>query len=314
MIGLIWSLIQNIGMGFYNLAYAITHPSSWLSWVWNGLAAQEDKEAMMRFVYYGGSKELFFVIFDLLVLLTVLGLWRKPIMYRSMRIFEGIGNKVGRFAAWAGLLMVLQQIMIVFLQRIFLVADISIGPFAPFGYPLIDGIAYTKNLGWWAEELKLYNAMIVTLCAGYTFIQGGHVRVDLFYAGMSYSKKRITDMLGSVFFILPVMTMVWLYAWYFMWRHLVTPKVSASDSLDLLLRKARILKWNVETIGFSLDGFNAYFLFKVLLVAFAALMVVQAMAFFFRSVLEYRDGPEAEGAFLDKDTLGEGEEAFEGTH
>ncbi len=44
------------------------------------------------------------------------------------------------------------------------------------------------------------------------------------------------------------------------------------------------------------------------------MMLLQAVGFFYRSFLEYVEGPESEGKYLDKDTLGEGEEAFEGTH
>jgi hypothetical protein len=36
---------------------------------------------------------------------------------------------------------------------------------------------------------------------------------------------------------------------------------------DRMLMQARIFRWNMETIGFSPNGFNAYFLFKVLIVA-----------------------------------------------
>ena len=195
--------------------------------------------------------------------------------------------------------------MIVFLQRIFTVAEIS----------LIWNVDFlTKDVSWWAEELKLYNAMIVTLCATYTFVQGGHVRVDLVYSTISFRAKRVIDMFGSLAFMMPVAVLTWMYGWFFMWRHLVTPKVSASDKVELLMKKARILKWNVETIGFSPNGFNAYFLFKVLLVAFAGMVFLQAIAFFYRSFLEYREGQASEGRYLDRDSLGEGEEAYEGTH
>ena len=78
--------------------------------------------------------------------------------------------------------------------------------------------------------------------------------------------------------------------------------------------KSRALRWNVETIGFSPNGFNAYFLFKVLLVAFAGLVLIHAVAFFYRSYLELVEGEESVGKYLDKDSLGEGEEAYEGTH
>lgn len=300
--GIIW-LLTNLGSAFVDFFTAITQPTMWLSWT-GGLETTEDKQALMRFVYYGGSKEFFFVVFTAFILLTIVGLWRRSVMWRSVRVLEGLANTIGRFFAWAGLLMVLQQIVIVFMQRIFTAAQIS------FGF----GSSFTQDVSWWAEELKLYNAMIVAMCATYTFAQGGHVRVDLVYSAVSYRTKKIIDMVGSLIFMMPAAVITWMYGWYFMWRHLVTPKVSASDQIDLLMRKARILKWNVETIGFSPNGFNAYFLFKILLVAFAGLVFLHAIAFFYRSYLEYVEGEESEGKFLDRDTLGEGEEAYEGTH
>ena len=156
--------------------------------------------------------------------------------------------------------------------------------------------------------------MVVALCCTYTFVQGGHVRVDLIYSAVSHRTKRLIDMVGSVLFMLPTAIIIWMYGWYFMWRHLITPKPSASDALDRLLLKARAVRWNVETIGFSPNGFNAYFLFKILLVAFAGMVFIHAVAFFYRSYLEYVEGEESAGKNIDKDTLGEGEEAFEGTH
>lgn len=293
--GILW-FFQNIGLAFYNLGYAVTHPGLWLDW--------SDKQAIMRFVYYGGSVEFFFVVFTAFLLLTALGLWKRNIMWGAVRVLEGFANTVGRFFAWAGLLMVLQQIVIVFVQRIFARADITIG----FGSPV------SFDVSWWAEELKFYNAMVVALCATYTFVQGGHVRVDLVYSAVSHRTKRVIDMLGSLLFMMPVSVLTWMYGWYFMWRHLITPKPSASDTLERLMMKARAVRWNVETIGFSPNGFNGYFLFKILLVAFTAMVFLQAIAFFYRSYLEFVEGEASVGKYLDKDTLGKGEEAYEGTH
>ena len=94
----------NIAMAFYNLGYAISHPGLWLDWL-GGLETQEAKQSLMRFIYYGGSVELFFVFFVAFLVLTAVGLWKNAVMWRTVRICEGIGNTVGRFAAWAGLLM-----------------------------------------------------------------------------------------------------------------------------------------------------------------------------------------------------------------
>ena len=283
--GLVW-FFTNMAMAFVNVFHALSNPSAWLDW--------SDNEALVKFIFYGASHQLFFVILDVFVIVTVIGLFRRQILWTIVRALEWFANTVGRFFAYAGLFMVLQQIMIIFLQRIFRVADITIGPF---------GYVFTKDLSWFAEELKLYNALIVALCASYTFVQGGHVRVDLFYARMSFKGKRVVDMFGSIFFILPVMTLTWMFGWFFMWRHLVVPKIAATDKLELLMRKAKLLKWNVETIGFSPNGFDGYFLFKILLVAFAGMMFLQGIAFFYRSLLELIEGPESEGKYLDKDNL-----------
>ena len=293
--GVIW-FFTNIALAFYNFFYAITHPGLWLDW--------SDKQAIMLFVYYGGSVEFFFVIFTGFLVLTAIGMWRNNIMWGYVRVLEGFANTVGRFFAWAGLIMVLQQIIIVFMQRIFTRPDISIG----FGIPL------QFDISWFGEELKLYNALVVCLCMSYTFVQGGHVRVDLIYAPVKFRTKKIIDMFGAIFFMMPVAVLIWLYGWFFLWRHLIVPNPSASDTLDRLLNKARALRWNVETIGFSPNGFNGYFLFKVLLCAFTAMVFIQAMAMFYRSYLEWIEGEESENKYLDRDTLGDGEEAYEGAH
>ena len=292
---IVW-FFQNIGLAFVNLGYAITYPQLWLDWT--------NKEAIMRFVYYGGSAEFFFVVFTTFLVIAAIGFWRNTFMWGCVRVLEGFANTVGRFFAWAGLLMVLQQIVIVLIQRIFVRPDIVFG----FGIPL------QFDISWWSEELKFYNALVVTLCATYTFVQGGHVRVDLIYSAVRFRTKRIIDMLGSLLFMMPSAVLMWMYGWYFMWRHLITPNPSASDSLERLLLKSRAVRWNVETIGFSPNGFNGYFLFKILLLMFTAMVFLHSIAFFFRSYLEWKEGPESEGKYLDKDSLGAGEEAYEGTH
>jgi TRAP-type mannitol/chloroaromatic compound transport system permease small subunit len=226
-------VLGNLVEAPYNFFAALLNPGMWLNWA--------DSQSMMRFIYYGASVELFFVLFLILILITAYAMRNRAFMWGGVRVLEGFSNSVGRLFAWAGLIMVLQQIIIVFMQRIFTRPDISVG----FGIPL------QFDISWFAEELKLFNALVVCLCVGYTFVQGGHVRVDLFYAGAKFRTKKIVDMFGALCFMIPFAIVTWLYGWFFMWRHLVTPNPSASDRLDLLLRKARLLKWNVETIGFS---------------------------------------------------------------
>ena len=283
MIDFIVWVVTNIAMSFWRVIWSIANPGAWLDWS-NG-------EALMRFIYFGASSELFFAVATVVLIFTAFGFWNRALLWGAVRGLEGFANVVGRIAAWAGLVMVLQQIIIIFSQRVFAASQLS------FGF----GSVVSFDLSWWSEELKLYNALIVTLCCAYTFVQRGHVRVDLLYAPASYRAKRVIDMAGSLLFMIPMAVLIWMYAWFFMWRHLVTPKVSASDKLDLMMRKASILRWNVETIGFSPNGFNGYFLFKVLLVVFTAMVFLQALAFFYRSFLEWSEGPEAAGRHVDRD-------------
>ena len=280
--GILW-FFHGLLYSVVNLFTAISNPQLWLDW--------SDKKALMRFIYYGGSTELFFVFLLCFIIIILAGLLSQRFLWGFVRVTEGISNSVGRLVAWAGLIMVIQQVVIVFLQRIFARPDIVIG----FGIPIEYGVS------WFAEELKLYNAAIICLCISYTFVQQGHVRVDLFYAPASFKKKKIIDMCGAAFFMIPMAVLMWMYSWFFMWRHLITPKVSASDKIELMLRKARVVKWNVETIGFSANGFTAYFLFKVLMVTMVAFIFLQAISFFCRSLAEYREGKDSEGKFLDLD-------------
>ncbi|PIV75080.1 MAG: C4-dicarboxylate ABC transporter permease [Rhodobacteraceae bacterium CG17_big_fil_post_rev_8_21_14_2_50_65_11] len=295
MIDLILWVLQNIALAPYHVVLALANPGAWLNW--------DDPEAMVRFIYYGASVELFFVFLTTFLVITALGMaWKRDILWWGVRILEGFANAVGRVAAWAGMLMVLQQVMIVFLQRIFRVSEIQLGPF---------GTAFAQDLSWWGEELKLYNALVVTLCVTYTFVQGGHVRVDLVYSTVRFRTKRVIDMLGSLLFMMPFVTITYLYAWFFMWRHLITPSMTSTGTLDRMLMQSRIVRWNVETIGFSPNGFNAYFVFKVLIVAFCIMVMIQSVAVFWRAYLEWLEGEDSEGRYLDRDKTGDIDEDVE---
>lgn len=281
-------IIGNIAASVWNLGHALAHPGLWLDW--------SDGEALMRFVYYGASMQFLFVVATAFLAITAAGLWRRAVLWWSVRILEGMANGVGRAVAWVGLIMVLQQIVIVFSQRVFASSELG------FGF----GTVFSFDISWWSEELKLWNAMIVALCCAWTFVQGGHVRVDLLYGPAGFRTRRVIDMVGAVVFMMPLAGIVWLYGWFFMWRHLLTPKVSASDTLELMMRKAAVLRWNVETVGFSPNGFNAYFLFKVLMVIFTAMVFLQAVAVFHRALAELLDGPESAGRHLDRDVAAPG--------
>ncbi|MEM6728142.1 MAG: TRAP transporter small permease subunit [Pseudomonadota bacterium] len=272
--------------GLQGLLWVILHPAQAFDFS-NG-------EAVLRFAYYGGSDELAVLVLTIAFVVFVVGTFRHAFLWSVVTGIESISNTIGRICAWAGLIMVLQQVMVIFLQSMFRVAEISIGPF---------GVAFTQPIGWYADGLKLYNAIVIALCCAYTFVQRGHVRVDLVYSAVSFRTKKVLDMIMTLIFMVPVVMLIWFYGWFYMWRHLIRPNISATDDLDRVLARARAFRWDVETFSASPSGFNAYFIFKLLIILFAATMLLQAFGFFYRSYLEWREGPEAEGKGLDLDRL-----------
>jgi hypothetical protein len=96
----------------------------------------------MRFIYYGASVEFFFVVFTTFLVIT---------RWASSGSASSCGAACAGWRPWptcrphrglGGPLMVLIQVMIVFLQRIFRVAEIELGPM---------GTAFAFDLSWWAE-------------------------------------------------------------------------------------------------------------------------------------------------------------------
>jgi len=128
--GIFQFVAGNMLEAFYNMGAAIMNPDMWLAWLPFINQPMDDmavKESLMRFMYYGASVEFFFVVFNIFLIVTVIGFLNNRFMWSCVRVLEGFGNTVGRLFAWAGLLMVLQQIVIIFMQRVFAVSEIGMG-------------------------------------------------------------------------------------------------------------------------------------------------------------------------------------------
>ena len=107
MLDLLVFVFTNLFWGFVNIFRAAFDPASWLDW--------SDRTALVRFIYYGGSVEFFFSVIALFLTILVAGLIWRRFLWGVVVGLEGFANVTGRLFAWAGLLMVLQQVMIVFL-------------------------------------------------------------------------------------------------------------------------------------------------------------------------------------------------------
>jgi TRAP-type mannitol/chloroaromatic compound transport system permease small subunit len=139
---------------------------------------------------------------------------------------------IGRGIAWAVLFVVLVQFLVVLLRYLLGVGSI-----------------------WLSESILYGNAIMVMLAAGWTLYEGGHVRVDVFYADAAPRRKAIIDLAGALLLLLPFMlALLWL-------------------SLPYVARSWAILERSRET-----SGLPVVFLLKTLIPLFALLLALQGVA------------------------------------
>ncbi|MBI1207002.1 MAG: TRAP transporter small permease subunit [Azospirillum sp.] len=146
---------------------------------------------------------------------------------------------VGRAAAWLTLGCVLVCFAVVFLR-------------------------YVVNIGFiWLQELYVWqHAAVFMIGAGYTFMTGGHVKVDILYNQMTPRRQAMVNIFGTVVFLLP-----WLFV------------LSVSGS-QFILSSWWLLEESQQT-----GGLPGYFLLKSVIWVFAFLVGMQGLALIARSVL-----------------------------
>jgi len=110
-----------------------------------------------------------------------------------MNILEYIKKlniKVGKFFSWALLFMVIITCIVVILRYVF-------------------------NIGFiWMQELVRYlYASVFMVCAAYTLAEDEHVRVDIIYSKLKKKHKALINLLGSLFFLLPVCITIIFYSY-----------------------------------------------------------------------------------------------------
>jgi TRAP-type mannitol/chloroaromatic compound transport system permease small subunit len=155
---------------------------------------------------------------------------------------------VGRTVMWCLLAMVLVQVAVVLMR-------------------------YVLGLGsiWLSEAIVYAHATLLMAAAAWTLQRGGHVRVDIFYAGASPRTRAIVDLLGALVLLLPF---VGVLAWF---------------SFPYVARSWAILERSRESSGLPL-----VFLLKTLIPAFALLLGLQGIAQAARAWLVLADGTPAE--------------------
>ena len=111
-------------------------------------------------------------------------------MDRLSAKLQGISELTGRLTAWLMLPMVIGTFVIVVLR-------------------------YAFDLGWiWMQESIVWtHAATFMLAAAYTLKHDEHVRVDIFYRGMSARNKAWVDLTGTLVFLLPMTIFLAAMSW-----------------------------------------------------------------------------------------------------
>jgi len=145
---------------------------------------------------------------------------------------DRLNGAMGRTAAWLALAVVLLQFSVVVMRYVFGAGSI-----------------------WLTESIIYSHAALLMLAAAWTLQEGGHVRVDVFYADASPRTKAWINLLGACLLLLPFMAVLLYFSW---------PYVARSWA---------ILERSRET-----SGIPAVFALKTLIPLFAVMMALQGIA------------------------------------
>ena len=180
-------------------------------------------------------------------------------MLRLKQGLERFSELTGAIVAWLTVLMVLGTFVIVVLR-------------------------YAFDLGWIAmqESITWMHAAVFMLGAAYTLKRDEHVRVDIFYRGMTAPRQAWVNLLGTAVFLLPLALFLAVSSWDY---------VSASWSIREASREAGGLPYPFVPI------------MKSLIPATAGLLILQAIANVIDAILiltgaapppSAHDGPQGE--------------------
>ncbi|MHB0774719.1 TRAP transporter small permease subunit [Halomonas sp. WWR20] len=152
---------------------------------------------------------------------------------------DAITERLGKALAWLVIVMMLIQFLVVVLRYLF-----------NFNSILMQ------------ESVMYMHAVLFLLAASYTFKHDGHVRVDIFYRGLSPRAQAWIDLLGTLLLLIPFMGFIIV------------------SSLGYVGSSWAIFEGSPDT-----GGIPGVFLLKTLIPLFAVLMIMQGIAEIIRKAL-----------------------------
>ncbi len=256
-------LTTGILMGFVDLVLLPLRIYQWVQ-------LETLKEKMDILLLAGMSREFFFILLATIVVVLVAGIYSHRFLEGIVLALERFNGTVGKIAAWFAIIMMLQQVLIIAMGQVFRGNELI---FAPLGL-----VMTSNELQWLSGQLKFYNAILIAVASGYTFIEGGHVRVDLFYSVAKYRAKKWIDLIGTLIFLFPSSILLWWFAW-----PIAANSMFAQRPMNMWSDKAKWRSLRLEASGTA--EFSWVWTFKVLILVFAGLLFIVAVSFLLRNVL-----------------------------
>jgi TRAP-type mannitol/chloroaromatic compound transport system permease small subunit len=107
------------------------------------------------------------------------------------------------------------------------------------GNALVRYLLNTSSNAWLEVQWYLFSA-IVCLCAGYALLRNEHIRIDIFSSRMSGRARSCVDILGGVFFLLPICLVIGILSWPMFTESYVRHEVSGDAG--------GLLRWPVKLL------------------------------------------------------------------
>ncbi len=143
---------------------------------------------------------------------------RQVLMRALLSISNAINALLRAFANFGGWFMLLLILVIVFD-----VITRKLG-FQLWIGPINFGSTRLQELEWHLH------AIIFCTWIGYTYVQNGHVRIDILTGGLSPRKQAWLELIGCIVFAAPYLYVALPYAWEFAWDSFVQNEMSAAPN------------------------------------------------------------------------------------
>ena len=167
-----------------------------------------------------------------------------PAAERLASLLDALSERIGRMVSWLTLGMVLATVVVVVMR-------------------------YAADLGliWLQESVNWMHSLVFLLGAAYTLKADEHVRVDVFYRGMSERRKAVINLAGTILFLLPLCAFLLVESWQY---------VATS--------------WRIAERSREAGGLPMIYLLKTVIPVMAVLLALQGLSMALRAVLRLRGG------------------------